>query len=229
MIKTRSKKSQGYTNKTVTKTAFLAQIGSGCRYVFHLLCGCCRSQLPAVRERQSGIGPARQRVDGGGEGSSLAGAAASRAERIQQLRQQHQQQHRARQGVYPMEQTEEIYEQRLQDDERRVGCFTLHTLVRLCGGGGGVGGGGITLCTLFLFLCVRGGWVVSHQAHLSGFVLGVDGWFHIRHTCQALRYGWMGGFTSGTLVRLCVRGGWVVSHQAHLSGFVLGRVDGFTS
>ena len=172
----RSKKSQGYMNKTVTKTAFLAQIGSGCRYVFHLLCGCCRSQLPAVRERQSGIGPARQRVDGGGEGSSLAGAAASRAERIQQLRQQHQQQHRARQGVYPMEQTEEIYEQRLQDDERRVGCFTLHTLVRLFGVGvvGGGGEGDHTMHSFSVF-CVMGGWVVSHQAHLSGFVLGVDG------------------------------------------------------
>lgn len=143
-------------NKTVTKTAFLAQIGSGCRYVFHLLCGCCRSQLPAVRERQSGIGPARQRVDGGGgEGSSLAGAAASRAERIQQLRQQHQQQHRARQGVYPMEQTEEIYEQRLQDDERRVGCFTLHTLVRLCGVWWGWGGDH-TMHSFSVF-CVRGG------------------------------------------------------------------------
>ena len=81
------------------------------------------------------MGPTRQRGNGAGraDGSNLAGAAVSRAERIQQLRQQHQQQHRARQGVYPMEQTEEIYEKRLQEDERRVGGFRLPTLIRLCG------------------------------------------------------------------------------------------------
>ncbi|KAL8587052.1 hypothetical protein ACOMHN_023442 [Nucella lapillus] len=79
-----------------------------------------RAQMPAVRTRQGGMGPTRQRGDGGGpDGGHLAGAAASRAERIQQLRLQHQQQHRARQGMYPMDQNEEIYEQNLQDDERR--------------------------------------------------------------------------------------------------------------
>ena len=43
-----------------------------------------------------------------------------RAEKMQQLRIQHQQQHRARQGVYPHDQNEDVFEQRLQDDERRV-------------------------------------------------------------------------------------------------------------
>ncbi|KAK7111004.1 partitioning defective 3 homolog isoform X2 [Littorina saxatilis] len=77
-----------------------------------------KGQVPAPRGRPAGAAPTRQRGDGagGGEGGHLAGAAANRAERIQQLRQQHQQQHRARQGVYPMEQKEEIYEQRLQED-----------------------------------------------------------------------------------------------------------------
>lgn len=52
-------------------------------------------------------------------GSKLASSAANRADKIQQLRLQHQHQHRARQGLYPHEPSDELYEQHLQDDERR--------------------------------------------------------------------------------------------------------------
>ncbi len=51
-------------------------------------------------------------------------AAVSRAERIQQLRQQHQQRHVARQGQYPMDAEEELYERQIQEYETQVrGCL----------------------------------------------------------------------------------------------------------
>lgn len=59
-------------------------------------------------------------LTGSGEGvGKLASSMGNRVDKIQQLRLQHQQQHRIRHGQYPHEQSEELYEKHLQEDEWR--------------------------------------------------------------------------------------------------------------
>lgn len=80
-----------------------------------------RGQYPVVVGRTDSGGKVSQRGGGNsiGEGS-LMNQALTRAERIQQLRMAHQKQHRSRHGLYPMDQQEELYEQQIMEEERRV-------------------------------------------------------------------------------------------------------------
>ena len=60
----------------------------------------------------SGIQPSRSIVDP---------ESMSRAEKIQHLRREHQRRHQEREGQYPLDDSEERYEQEIQQEETRVG------------------------------------------------------------------------------------------------------------